>query len=43
MDIDMSIRSASGHLLQWRILLSLFFCLTLALTPSLAEARAGSS
>jgi len=43
MDIDMSIRSASGHLLQWRILLSLFFCLTLALAPSLAEARAGSS
>ncbi len=39
----MSIRSASGHLLQWRILLSLFFCLTLALAPSLAEARAGSS
>jgi predicted lipid-binding transport protein (Tim44 family) len=30
-------------LLQWRILLSLFFCLTLALAPSLAEARAGSS
>jgi predicted lipid-binding transport protein (Tim44 family) len=43
MDIDMSIRSASGHLLQWRILLSLLFCLTLALAPSLAEARAGSS
>jgi predicted lipid-binding transport protein (Tim44 family) len=43
MDIDMSIRSASGHLLQWRILLSLFFCLSLALAPSLAEARAGSS
>ena len=39
----MSIRSASGHLLQWRILLSLLFCLTLALAPSLAEARAGSS
>jgi len=30
-------------LLQWRILLSLFFCLSLALAPSLAEARAGSS
>src|ERR1700704_5322251 len=42
-DIDMSIRSASRHLLQWRILLSLFFCLSLALAPSLAEARAGSS
>ncbi|HYU14370.1 MAG TPA: TIM44-like domain-containing protein [Stellaceae bacterium] len=39
----MSIRSASGHLLQWRIVLSLLFCLTLALAPSLAEARAGSS
>jgi predicted lipid-binding transport protein (Tim44 family) len=33
----------SGHILQWRILLSLFFCLTLTLAPSLAEARAGSS
>ena len=33
----------SGRLLQWHILLSLFFCLTLALAPSLAEARAGSS
>ncbi len=32
-----------GHILQWRILLSLVFCLTLALAPSLAEARAGSS
>ncbi len=39
----MSRRSPSGHLLQWRILLSLFFCLSLALAPSLAEARAGSS
>ena len=28
---------------NWRILLSLFFCLSLALAPSLAEARAGSS
>jgi len=28
---------------SWRILLSLFFCLSLALAPSLAEARAGSS
>src|SRR6266849_9004201 len=39
----MSRRSPSGHLLQGRILLSLLFCLTLALAPSLAEARAGSS
>jgi predicted lipid-binding transport protein (Tim44 family) len=29
------------RLLHWRVLLSLFFCLTLALAPSLAEARAG--
>ena len=28
---------------QWRILLSLFFCLALAFAPSLAEARAGGS
>ena len=27
----------------WHLLLSLLFCLTLALAPSLAEARAGSS
>jgi predicted lipid-binding transport protein (Tim44 family) len=33
----------SGCFLQWRILLPVFFCLTLALAPSLAEARAGSS
>jgi len=33
----------SGRLLDWRILLSLAFCLTLALAPSLAEARAGAS
>src|SRR5258708_5001008 len=39
----MSRQSPSRHLLQWRIPLSLFFCLTLALAPSLAEARAGSS
>lgn len=26
---------------RWRVLLALFFCLTLALAPSLAEARAG--
>ena len=31
-----------GHI-RWRIMLSLFFCLALALAPSLAEARAGSS
>jgi len=46
-DKAMSIRSPQrpllGHILQWRILLSLFFCLALALAPSLAEARAGSS
>jgi predicted lipid-binding transport protein (Tim44 family) len=30
-------------MLRWHILLSLFFCLALALAPSLAEARAGSS
>src|SRR5580700_6274035 len=39
----MSRQSPSRHLLQWRILLSLFFCLTVALAPALAEARAGSS
>ena len=33
----------SRRLLSWHILLSLFFCLALALAPSLAEARAGSS
>ena len=32
-----------GRILQWRVLLALVFCLTLALAPSLAEARAGSS
>src|SRR5437588_3752425 len=32
-----------GHTVRWRGLLALFFCLTLALAPSLAEARAGSS
>jgi len=31
------------RLLQWRVVLSLLFCLTLALAPSLAEARAGGS
>ena len=33
--------SVAGRLLNWRVLLSLFFCLTLALAPSLAEARGG--
>lgn len=33
--------SLAGRVLNWRVLLSLFFCLTLALAPSLAEARAG--
>jgi predicted lipid-binding transport protein (Tim44 family) len=37
------IMQRSGHNGQWRIVLSLLFCLTLALAPSLAEARAGSS
>src|SRR6266851_1032119 len=32
-----------GRILEWRILLLLFFCVALALAPSLAEARAGSS
>jgi predicted lipid-binding transport protein (Tim44 family) len=32
-----------GRRAQWRVFLSLFFCLTLALAPSLAEARAGGS
>ena len=36
-------KSLSGHILQWRILVPVFFCLTLALAPSLAEARAGAS
>ncbi len=36
-------RHLLGHILRWRLLLSLFFCLALALAPSLAEARAGSS
>src|SRR6266849_2948446 len=46
-EMTMSRRSAAqpllGRMVQWRILLPLFFCLTLALAPSLAEARAGSS
>lgn len=36
-------RSVLRRLVSWRTLLSLFFCLNLALAPSLAEARAGSS
>ncbi|HEX2151909.1 MAG TPA: TIM44-like domain-containing protein, partial [Stellaceae bacterium] len=36
-----SLPAAAARLLDWRVLLSLFFVLTLALTPSLAEARAG--
>ena len=39
----MSIRSPLQRLARWRIPLSLFFCLALALSPSLADARAGSS
>ena len=42
---DMTRRSplpaAASRLLDWRVLLSLFFVLTLALAPSLAEARGG--
>ena len=37
------VNALPGRFLQWRIMLSLFFCLALALAPSLAEARAGSS
>ena len=33
----------SRRLLRWRTLLPVLFCLTLALAPSLADARAGSS
>ena len=33
----------SRRLLNWRILLALFFCASLALAPAIAEARAGSS
>jgi predicted lipid-binding transport protein (Tim44 family) len=39
----MSIRSPLQHLARWRVPVFLFFCLALALSPSLAEARAGSS
>src|SRR6266851_1612506 len=46
-EMIMSRRSAPqpllGRILEWRILLLLFFCAALALAPSLAEARAGSS
>jgi predicted lipid-binding transport protein (Tim44 family) len=46
-DMTLLRRSASqpvsGHIRQWRILLSLFFCLALVFAPTLAEARAGSS
>ena len=38
----MSIRSPMQRLAGWRIPVALFFCLSLALTPSLADARAGS-
>jgi len=39
----MSRQHLLGHILRWRILLLLFFCLAVAIAPSLAEARAGSS
>jgi predicted lipid-binding transport protein (Tim44 family) len=39
----MALQPLFGRVLQWRILLFLFFCAALALAPSLAEARAGSS
>jgi predicted lipid-binding transport protein (Tim44 family) len=42
-DFTMSIQSPLQRLARWRIPLSLFFCLSLALAPSLADARAGSS
>ena len=35
------VATAAAHLLDWRVLLSVFFCLMLALAPSLAEARGG--
>src|SRR5580765_7472657 len=45
--MTMSRRSPAQHLsgpaMQWRILLSLLFGLSLMLAPSLADARAGSS
>ena len=36
-------QSCRDRLLNWRILLALFFAATLALAPAIAEARAGSS
>ena len=39
----MSIRSPLQRLAGWRIPVALFFCLSLALTPGLADARAGAS
>jgi predicted lipid-binding transport protein (Tim44 family) len=42
-DFTMSTQSPLQHLARWRMPLSLFFCLALALAPSLADARAGSS
>jgi predicted lipid-binding transport protein (Tim44 family) len=39
----MSRQHLLGHTLRWHSLLLLFFCLAVALAPSLAEARAGSS
>jgi predicted lipid-binding transport protein (Tim44 family) len=41
--MELAMTRRSPQTVQWRILLSLFFCLALALAPSLAEARAGSS
>jgi predicted lipid-binding transport protein (Tim44 family) len=35
------VATAAAYLFDWRVLLSVFFCLTLALAPSLAEARGG--
>ena len=34
---------APRRLIQWRLILTLFFCLAMALAPGLAEARAGRS
>ena len=35
------VTAAAVRLFDWRVLLSVFFCVTLALAPSLVEARAG--
>jgi predicted lipid-binding transport protein (Tim44 family) len=43
MSTNLPATRALRRLLQWRMVLSLLFCLTLALAPSLAEARAGGS